>query len=72
MTYVAPARISSIVLGPLSLDSMNRKRAVDIMMISILIEVLFIILHIMTGINRRDVIKDNNKILAVRLIKKPE
>ena len=36
------------------------------------LEKVLIMLHMMTGINKRDVIKNNNIILAIRLIKTPE
>ena len=42
------------------------------MMTIIRFEKVLMTLQMITGISRRDVIKNNNKVLAVRLIKAPE
>lgn len=72
MTYVAPARISSIVLALVKLARMSRYDMVDIMTTMMRIEVVLMMLHTTTGIKSRKVIRNSNSPLAPRLIMVPE
>jgi hypothetical protein len=70
-TYVAPARINSIVLDFVKDERMRRYEIVDSITIVIRTEIALMRLHITTGIIKRSVIRKNNSAFAVRWIKGP-
>jgi hypothetical protein len=70
-TYVAPARINSIVFDFVNQERIRRYEIVDSITTTILTEIVLIRLHIMTGIIRRSVTKNNSNAFAIRWIKGP-
>jgi hypothetical protein len=72
LTYVAPARTNSIVLERVNSDKIERYKIVDIMIMTIRIDMVLVMLQITTGISKRDTIKDSSITRAIRLIKRPE
>lgn len=63
--------MSSIVFALVSPVSISRYNIVDAMTMIIRIEVKLTILHIMTGNSKRNVTKNSNSPLALRLIRVP-
>jgi hypothetical protein len=71
-TYVAPARIKSVVFDLVRMENTTRNDIVEIMTTKMRIDVVFVTLQITTGSRSRSVIRSNSNILATRRIKDPE
>ena len=71
-THVAPARTSSIILGLVNRDNIDKKRTVETMITIMRADTQSTAMQMMTGARRRDVMRHNIKDLAVRFISEPE
>jgi hypothetical protein len=71
-TYVAAARLSSIVLDFVNDERNTRKQIVDSKITTMRAAVAFIMLHITTGITRISVIRVSKSSFAIHSIVLPE